>query len=152
MKLNFAKACCNIALGMELTEVESKIIQPESSSTKIFKSRSQKFIQSSRNQQGTSQHKPVNKFVGHSKDKFYRCRRPYSETTCSAVYWEYFVCNKKGHISHMCKSKGVHMVDDQDIKESEPEENLRLNKLSNQVVQCPWHISQTCPGRSRMLG
>lgn len=125
-KLTFESACAT-ALNMEMAQMQSKILNPSTSSSvsKVVKA-----SQSRRSHKLSSQESQQNNCS--------RCGRfKHSSGNCPAVNWTCFKCNKKGHTSFVCKSKIVKNVtsDNTEGQDSSSESSSSQESLSIKSIQ-----------------
>ena len=107
--------CCGIALNYEMSQKESKSLQPLSTNSIGNEKNKNWNIQRSQSHQSQSSNKRTNKLASsqnsfrkftsnnQSSKQCQRCARYHEESSCPARNWKCFNCNRMGHTSTCCQ-------------------------------------------------
>lgn len=133
---SFSK-CCSLAINMEMTEKETKVLQPsviglvKRGKFTVYRDRSQSRSQS----RGHSHHRDQSHHRDNPRDNHRkkevvivrntgkphrefascrRCGRYHNEDKCPAQFWTCYTCQRKGHTSRVCNRSNVNNINSVD--------------------------------------
>ncbi|XP_055915366.1 uncharacterized protein K02A2.6-like [Eupeodes corollae] len=105
-KLNFEE-CCELGLNMEMSRKEAHAIRPNQSAEGCHRVFQQSSSSGSTKKDSNKKEKRMDhqaKYT-HKKVNCHRCGRQHNPSTCPAINWKCFTCNRLGHTSIVCRNK-----------------------------------------------